>query len=81
MAQTREVDIEILCVKFKVVPQNGRQEYERRLMALLTTRSLGYREGAPTIATRAAHGAEGILEEDCCVQGWMYICIFASMSR
>ena len=49
VAQKREVDIDILGVKFKVVPQNGRQEYEWRLMALLTTHSLGYHRGLPLL--------------------------------
>ena len=49
MAQKREVDIDILGVKFKVVPQNGRQEYEWRLMAPLTIHSLGYQGGLPLL--------------------------------
>ena len=47
VVQKREVEIEIKGVKFKVVPQNGRQEYEWRLMALLKTNSMGTQGGLP----------------------------------
>ena len=63
-AQKREVESEILGVKFKAEPKNGRQEYEWRLMALIKTSSLGLVGGLPAMPHERLMVPKQSLKED-----------------
>jgi hypothetical protein len=63
VAQKREIELTVLGVTFTMEAQNARQEYEWRLMALVRSRSLGYKDGLRLLPCERLIAEENEIEE------------------